>query len=144
MKMRVSIVCAVILSVVLLFASCGNSSVAIDDKVWSFSHIQNQEGDILYVSDSFKSKNALDEAEVLDMSCNVDKNTLNVATSEREWNILYTVRDKNGDFTLYDLICNSGNGYATISKSFDDNGKNEYVMIAVLDGYALYFTAPID
>ena len=143
-KIKSSIVCTIILTIALLFNSCGSSLITIEHRTWEFSHIQNEEGAVVYRSEAAEKQHLFDEAEVIDLSCSIGKNMMTLATDARSWNISYTIDGDSNGSTMYDLSYNGSDGYAIVSKTVRDNGNNEYTMIVVLGGYTVYFTAPIN
>lgn len=143
-KIRYPIALSIIVMVALVVTSCGASLITIEHRTWSFSHIQNDKGEIVYCSDSAKAQYSFDDADIISLSCNIGNNTITLADERDSWSISYSIDGESDGSTLYDIESNGTKGYATVGKTVRENGNDEYTMILVLDGYSLYFNAPIN
>lgn len=134
---------ALLLIVVASFSlsACEGKSTSIDPTIWVMSSIQStSDGAVTYCS--AKEKDNFPEADVRDISCNIDGSTITIRNNEtsEEWNGTYKLLDSNDERTIYEVTIEGEKCQAvkSVTEYENDAGTRDTLILSCKD-YVLNF-----
>lgn len=105
-----------------------------------------EDGQIIYcIADN---KELYDDAEVLDIWCNIDDGIMLISNNDTQetWEFTYSLTNKEQKAYIYDVLYSGDEeitGIATVGITTKQNENDEYTLIVTIDEYVLYFTEEI-
>ena len=138
--------CFIILPILLLLTSCGNSDIPkIDEYTWQMTSIQSREanGGVIAYGEQWSADAVEEDAAELVMDCSAKEGILTLVdrTNEATYTGSYTVSCENPDGVIYNVTLNGQEGVAVTGMTTYSNETKEATFIINLGEYAINFFA---
>ena len=138
--------CFIILPILLLLTSCGNSDIPkIDEYTWQMTSIQSSEsnGGVIAYGEWWSADIAEGGAAEIDMICTAKDGILTLTdhTNEATYTGSYMINCENPDGVIYNVTLNGQEGVAVTGMTTYSNETKEATFIINLGEYAINFFA---
>lgn len=136
--------CFLILPLLLLLASCGESSIPeIDTYTWEMTSVQSGEdnGRVIAYGERWSDTAVLDDAAELDMNCTAKDGLLTLIdlSNQNTYNGTYTFRSSNSDGSIYDVELDGKEGIAVIGVTTYSDDTSDPTLIINLGDFTINF-----
>ena len=130
-------------SLVLALSSCGAGTPKIEDYEWKMRTIAHFEGEQVVYDAANEEHSIQPEAKIIEMTlvAKDGKITITDVTNGKSYEGTYTVSGKNPKGTVYSIVIDGKEGYATVAMTTYADGKEEPTLPINLGDYSMYFYA---
>ncbi len=138
MKKYISVLCICI--VALVFTSCGNNEIKIEDYEWQLRTAMNIKAEGLVVAVGEKDE-AYPDAKIVDVVLTAKDGELIIEdkTNNETYKGAYEEMYVTPNSEDYKVIIEGEDGYATVAYTTYDDGTKELTLPITVGGYDLYF-----
>lgn len=132
-----------VLGITLCGCNSAKEDFSIDNHNWEFSHVQNNNGEIIACSD--ENKYTYENIEILDIWSSIKDGKILISNNATQeiWTFDYMLKEENADNYIYDVTYTEQDekksGFATVGITSKENTDDEYTLILSIDDYVIYF-----
>ena len=143
MKKTICFCLLFVLGITLCGCNNAKEDFSINNHNWKFSHIQNNNGEIIACSD--ENKYIYENTKILDIWSSIKDGKILISNNvtQETWAFDYKLKEKNADNNIYDVTYTEQDekksGLATVGITSKENTDDEYTLILSIGDYVIYF-----